>query len=266
MSSNTGRDMQECPSPVVIHVPHSSRLIPDEFCDQFGCTQDQIDDAHASLVDHDTDVMASGLTQVVRFPFSRLLLDVERFWDDDAEPMAAVGMGAIYSVDHELRSLNRRVTESDKAKLRRLYDDHHRALEAAVDAGLAEHGRCLIIDLHSYPTEKLHYEISTGHRPQLCIGSDQFHTPTQLFGQVEKIVDEHRFESGVNSPFQGNIVPLKHYQKDPRVTTVMLEWRRDTYQTNGVTDPPGLAKIARVIADLVKTIEAEPDTSTGATK
>jgi len=251
MSSTTAQPSEAPVSPVVIHVPHSSHLIPDEFRGQFGCSQQQIDDAHLALVDHETDVMASGFASVVQFPFSRLLLDVERFWDDSAESMAAIGMGAIYAVDHELRSLERHVTDADKARLKQLYDKHHLALEAAVDACLAKHDRCLIIDLHSYPIEKLSYELSDGHRPQLCIGADQIHTPTELIEQVERIGAEHGFETAVNSPFAGSIVPMKHYQQDLRVHTVMLEWRRDTYQSNGVTDPADLAKIIRAIADLV---------------
>ena len=254
MASTTAHPSGEPVSPVVIHVPHSSRLIPDEFCGQFRCSLQQIDDAHAALVDHDTDVMASGFTSVVQFPFSRLLLDVERFWDDSAESMAAIGMGAIYAVDHELRSLERHVTDADKARLKQLYEEHHLALETAVDACLATHDRCLIIDLHSYPTEKLPHELSDGHRPQLCIGADQVHTPTRLIEQVERIANEHGFETAVNSPFAGSIVPLKHYQQDLRVNTVMLEWRRDTYQTNGVTDPAHLADIVRAIAGLVNVI------------
>jgi N-formylglutamate deformylase len=254
MSSTTAQPSGEPVSPVVIHVPHSSRLIPDEFRGQFGCSQQQIDGAHAALVDHDTDVMASGFTSVVQFPFSRLLLDVERFWDDSAESMAAIGMGAIYSVDHELRSLERHITDADKARLKQLYEEHHLALETAVDACLATHDRCLIIDLHSYPTEKLPYELSDGHRPQLCIGADQVHTPTRLIEQVERIGAEHGFETAVNSPFAGSIVPLKHYQQDLRVNTVMLEWRRDTYQVDGTSDPLLLALLNAVLKDLIDSI------------
>ena len=254
MTSTTAQPSGEPVSPVVIHVPHSSHLIPEEFRGQFHCSQQQIDDAHLSLVDHDTDVMASGFASVVQFPFSRLLLDVERFWDDSTESMAAIGMGAIYAVDHELRSLERHIADADKARLKQLYDEHHLALETIVDACLAKHDRCLIIDLHSYPTEKLPYEISDGHRPQLCIGADQVHTSPELIEQVERIGAEHGFKTGMNSPFAGSIVPLKHYQKDLRVHTVMLEWRRDTYQTNGVTDSAELAKIVQAIGDLVDSV------------
>ena len=253
MSSTTAQPSGAPVSPVVIHVPHSSHLIPDEFRGQFGCSQQQIDGAHLALVDHDTDVMASGFTPVVQFPFSRLLLDVERFWDDSAESMAAIGMGVIYAVDHELRSLERHLTNADKARLKQLYDEHHLELETTVDACLAEHDRCLVIDLHSYPTEKLPYELSDGHRPQLCIGADQIHTPTRLIEQVERIANEHGFETAVNLPFAGSIVPLKHFEQDLRVQTVMLEWRRDTYQMNGTTDPILIKRIVEVIENLVKT-------------
>ena len=236
---------------VVIHVPHSSTVIPAAFRDQFTLSDEELAVVHEAMVDHDTDLIAAGLTDVVRFPFSRLLVDVERFWEDDREAMARIGMGAIYRVDHELRSIRRTLSKGEEAALRELYDDHHRSLERAVDQALEAHGRCLIIDLHSYPASQQTYEQASGPRPELCLGTDEFHTPEDLAVRVETIAATRGLEIRRNTPFAGTLVPMKHYRSDARVTSLMLEWRRDLYRTQGRSDPAALNKLRAVVAQVI---------------
>jgi N-formylglutamate amidohydrolase len=75
-----------------------------------------------------------------------------------------------------------------QALLARYYRPHHAALEAATSAALAAHGRCLIIDCHSFPSQPLPYELKTGadrwrvvHRPAICIGTDRTLPPHAPF-------------------------------------------------------------------------------------
>ncbi|MDA2961513.1 MAG: N-formylglutamate amidohydrolase [Actinomycetota bacterium] len=141
--------------PVVIHVPHSSTYIPKDFLDQFISTSDRLEVIHEALVDHDTDTMAASLGRVIAFPYSRLLVDVERFIDDSVEEMAEFGMGAFYSVDHELQQMRREITAQERNALFKLYVAHHQRLEEAVDAALESFNHCLLIDLHSYSAARL---------------------------------------------------------------------------------------------------------------
>jgi len=94
---------------------------------------------------------------------------------------------------------------------------------------LKQLNKCLIIDLHSYPREKLPYETSNGIRPELCIGTDNYHTPDKLVNEIITIASKYSIETALNSPFAGTLVPLKHFGKEPRVNSVMLEIRRDQY-------------------------------------
>ena len=174
--------------------------------------------------------MTEGLeaTKVI-FPYSRLLVDVERFADDALESMSGRGMGVIYYNGHALNKIRRALTDDERAELIGLYWEHHNLLEKSVDQALKQFNKCLIIDLHSYPRLKLPYETSDGVRPELCIGTDNFHTPDNIVNEIISIATKYSIETTLNSPFAGTLDPLKHFGKEPRVNSVMLEIRRDQF-------------------------------------
>jgi N-formylglutamate amidohydrolase len=50
-----------------------------------------------------------------------------------------------------------------------------------VNEALAVQGWALVIDCHSFPSRRLPYEIGVkGPRPEICIGTDPFNTPSHL--------------------------------------------------------------------------------------
>lgn len=114
--------------------------------------------------------------------------------------------------------------------LRDYYVPHHRALEAMVDAALQEHGRCLVIDCHSFPESPLPHEApSNGRRPDICIGTDPFHTPEPLARAFEAAFEGAGWQVRRNDPFAGALVPASRYQHDRRVLAVMVEVHRRLY-------------------------------------
>ncbi len=88
-------------------------------------------------------------------------------------------------------------------------------------------GHCLIIDGHSFPALPLPYELNqTDFRPDFCLGTDDFHTPEELVAKVEKISDSYGYSTARDQPFSGAIIPMKHYRKDRRVQSLMIEINR----------------------------------------
>ena len=137
------------------------------------------------MTDHHTfDLFARDVpeAQVIRAPVSRLVLDVERFEEDAREPMAVCGMGAVYMKTHDGQSLRHALRDGQRGKLLAdWYRPHHAALTLAAEKTLKDFGCVVIIDCHSFPSKPLPYEIDqTPMRPQICIGTDAFHTPARL--------------------------------------------------------------------------------------
>ena len=100
----------------------------------------------------------------------------------------------------------------------KLFISNHQKLTEAVEESLFAYDHCLIIDSHSFPTLPLSYEPQqTAFRPDFCLGTDEFHTPEELVAKVEKILESCGYSTAQDHPFNGTIVPMKHYRKDQRV-------------------------------------------------
>lgn len=217
---------------MILHIPHSSRLIPEELRCQFILSDEELDRELTLLTDAYTDELFqfSGAARVV-FAFSRLVVDVERFKSDYEEPMSTVEMGAVYSKTTSGAILRNELSTYDKAALiSSYYDSHHELLKKAVDRELQERGKSLIIDCHSFSSVPLPCDKDQSlPRPMVCIGTDDFHTPEPLITRVVEMFSNLRYRIGLNKPFSGAIVPRSKYRKDKKVASIMIEIRRDLY-------------------------------------
>lgn len=159
------------------------------------------------------------------FPVSRLLVDPERFRNDKDESMAVKGMGAIYTLTHDGNPL-KQVNDREEL-LREYYDPHHEALGDVVKASLAEHGRCLIIDCHSFPSQPIPCDMDQlRNRPDICLGTSGIHSPNELVNFTREAFERQGLSILIDRPYSGSIVPLEFYDKDPRVTSLMVEINR----------------------------------------
>ncbi|KOG34268.1 N-formylglutamate amidohydrolase [Streptomyces resistomycificus] len=247
-------------SPVILHVPHSAREIPPAVragivLDDAGLERelDHITDAHTAEI----AAAAAQRSAVTPWRFvnrlSRLVVDPERF-PDEREEMLAVGMGAVYTRTTHRAPLRPADTDPEPL-LERYFRPYARAMTRAVADRLAAAGRVVIIDVHSYPTEALPYELhGQGPRPPVCLGTDSFHTPRELLDAAREVFAGCG-EIGLDSPFAGTYVPLDFHGSQPRVSALMVEIRRDTYMSEpGGPAGPGLTPLAAALAHLVDAV------------
>ncbi|MVU76601.1 N-formylglutamate amidohydrolase [Nocardia sp. ET3-3] len=244
-------------SPVVLHVPHSARTIPaavraDLLLDDRALAAElgAITDAHTARLAE----LAADLAPVRPWRFvnrlSRLVVDPERF-PDEREEMRAVGMGAVYTATTDRAPLRAADFDPDPL-LDRYFHPYARAMTELVADRLSAVGRVVIIDVHSYPAERLPYELhGDGPRPPICLGADAFHTPPELLTRAAgAFVDFGGI--GVNSPFAGTYVPLEFYGREPLVSALMVEIRRDLYLAEPGGPPgPGIDRLAAALASLI---------------
>jgi N-formylglutamate amidohydrolase len=256
------RPIKDETSKPIVHVPHSSIVIPPDVRARILLDDNELDQELLRLTDWFTQEMveegATGAT-LPRYPVSRLVVDPERFRDDEMEPMAEVGMGAVYT-----RTLNggplRKIDESDKEDLlKRFFDPHHERMNNLAARMLREQDRCLIIDLHSFPSEPFPYEMNPSmERPDICIGTDDFHTPEPLVEKGVRYFEGQGLGVRINEPFAGAFVPTKYYRRDKRVQAIMVEVNRRLYMNERTGEKtPGFGRVKKVLSDFIIQTEHE---------
>jgi N-formylglutamate deformylase len=209
---------------IILHIPHASTVLPSEV--EFLLGQEALAYEVDAMTDHHTDRLFDlpGARRSV-FPVSRLVVDPERFIEDEMEK---VGMGVVYTHTSSGKPLRQISPDQRQNLIDQYYHPHHQQLTTMTSDVLGIHGLCLIIDCHSFPSTPMDYEIDQ-YRPDVCIGTDAFHTQPKLEATLVNSFQEYGYSVAINSPFTGSLVPMNFYQEDKRVSSVMIEINRRLY-------------------------------------
>lgn len=212
---------------VILNIPHSSTNVPEWAVKDMLISAAELDLLLDFMTDKDVDkiwgFVPAESKQVATV--SRLIVDTERYRNDADEPMSLKGMGLYYTHTPDGKMFRNR-TQDAYAKCLSYYDEYHLSLATKVKKCVAEHGRCVILDCHSFHDGMNYTGFDPGTYPDVCIGVN---------GRVDAIaqfvIDVFRsagYSVRINEPFSGSLVPLE-YLNDNRVTSVMIELNRRIY-------------------------------------
>ena len=136
---------------ILIHIPHSSYAIPNEYKDLFYLKDDELFQEQIKMSDSYTDELfdVKGIQKLI-FPISRLVCDVERFRNEEDEEMTKQGMWVCYTKTSDCKPLKIADDKHKQEILKLYYDKHHSVFESQVEKILKKHHHCLIIDAHSF--------------------------------------------------------------------------------------------------------------------
>ena len=145
---------------ILIHIPHSSYAIPNEYKDLFYLKDDELFQEQIKMSDRYTDELfdVKGIQKLI-FPISRLVCDVERFRNETDEEKTKQGMWVWYTKTSDCKPLKRVNNEHKLKILQKYYDKHHSVFESQVEEMRREYRQCLIIDAHSFSSIPLPYEL-----------------------------------------------------------------------------------------------------------
>ena len=250
-------------SKVILHVPHSSRFIPDEVRKDLLLTDEQLAEELDEITDTLTDALAldaisklpTGLPKPWLFinRTSRFVIDPERF-PDEREIMNQVGMGAVYTKTTSGAQLRSKDFDP-KQLLEKYFHPYATAFTELTRRRVNDVGQVVIIDVHSYRANQHPNAVNHGQkRPAMCIGTDSFHTPSWLIALFQKEFGAlgDCFE---NEPYAGTYVPLEFYQSDKRVSSIMMETRANTFLDDNLSIHAGFDDITSALKNILISIQ-----------
>lgn len=250
---------------LVVHVPHGGTRVPPEVRAGLLIDDERLEDELLALTDWHTAqlfapaVLAAGGVAVVN-RLSRLVVDPERL-PDAREPMARLGLGAVYTRTLGGAPLRR---ERDAATRVALLDAHFLPWTDTVDrlvmAQVTRHGHALILDGHSFPSQPFPFEDPGRTRPDVCLGFEHPHDHPELIAAMTAHCEAKGLSVAHNEPFAGSYVPLPRYGSDRRVRSVMVELNRAGHLDEATGERgEGFAATAGLVTELV-------DLATGAAR
>ena len=217
---------------IVLHIPHSSTVVPLFIYETYTNIPEVIREIQKTTDFATDEIFRFPHVDTVLFPYSRVVCDVERFPNDVEEPMAKFGMGYFYT--HSDSGIEiRKDTPELRNDVMRMYELHHWKLEKKVEEKINLYNKCVIIDCHSFNDKPTKRDVSQEeYRPDICIGTDKFHTLPYLTDKLLRHLMNIGYSVGINKPYSGSIVPMKFYRKDVRVQSVMIEINKRLYMSN----------------------------------
>lgn len=247
--------------PVIAHVPHGSTFIPKDVQHALLLSDADLKKELIFMTDSHTPEIFAGIAALGGLAlvnnYSRLVVDPERFENEDEEVMSSRGMGAIYTKTAYQQMLRKDLPAREKEEMLSTYfRPYQEALRNEVQKMLERFERCLIIDCHSFPSKPLPYELDQSiSRPNICIGTDPFHTPNGLVTLARSFCEANRVSMTVNKPFAGTYVPLIYLGKDKRVSSIMVELNRSLYMDEETGDRLSrFFQAKKMIDDLIKNV------------
>lgn len=249
--------------PVIAHVPHGSTFIPKDVRRSFFLSDRDLETELLLMTDRYTPELFEGVVTLGGIAlvnnYSRLVVDPERFENDAREIMASKGMGVVYTKTAYQQVLRKDPSAKEREELlSTYYRPYHKAIELEVEGILKQFDRCIIIDCHSFPSKPLPYELDQDpNRPDICIGTDSFHTPKELIALVMSFCEANGVKVAFDKPFAGTYVPLVYLEIDKRVSSIMIEVNRSLYMNEATGDRSNrFSQTKETIDDLIKEVIA----------
>lgn len=216
---------------ILCNFPHASTELPEWFFDGIELNSTQLLKANTIMSDIGIDSLFQKLkAKKLKPKYSRLFVDVERFKDNEKEPMSKVGQGVIYT--HLWNGVRFRKEVSNEYRIRALqyYDDYHNKLNEFSKEILSKHKELLILDCHSF-SDKIANQLGKGPFPDICLGLEDNYLDIEIIDALSHCIKSRWNTARVDYPYKGSIIPSKIASGEikGKVTSIMIEVNKRLY-------------------------------------
>lgn len=212
---------------IIMHFPHSSLDVSPSFWEDVSISKEYFREINLKMSDLLLlELFKEWPYKKVIAPYSRLYVDVEKYWDERKEEMAKYGMGAIYKKDIYGKPLHRCNQEFIKEG-KEYYDTHHNNL---IKACAESNKDVLLLDIHSFNKEMALIASKEKEFPDICLGVNEDSSRNDdLLNAVISWIETNKIGTyKINNPYYGSILPnsIKQGQK---IYSLMFEFNKTLY-------------------------------------
>ena len=235
---------------LLIHIPHASLYLPRDFWRDVAVDRKIIEKNLRFMADYKVDELVRDINcHKVIARYSRLYCDVERFQNDADEPMARLGMGAVYTHLPGGAQYRQVTPERREEIIRQAYEHHHAQLNKLSQKIVAQHGSCMMVDLHSYSDDLVRKLFGyTENLPDICLGYDDEWFSENDALKLKLYIEQLGYSCALNYPYAGALVSMDFYRdKTPGLHSVMLEINRRVYLEGEMVCEESVRNIGKII-------------------
>ena len=212
----------------IIHIPHASLRVPRGLKKRLVVDEDYFMSENIFISDYRiNEFVPKDFPNIIKFNYSRLFCDVERYLDDSKEEMTKYGMGAIYNKDSNGNEFIKLDDNYKQYVVNNYYKKHHQKLDLMVEKLLKKYNECFIIDLHSFSDEFVYKMFNKKNNPDICIGINKSNYDVDLLEKTINHFSNCGYSVMINYPYSGSIISNKY----PTVKSIMIEVNKRVYST-----------------------------------
>ena len=224
---------------IIKHIPHASLEFPPSYQDELKLSKmfafgKNYEINNFKMTDLFVDQLFEWIPGVeVKAKYTRLYCDVERYKDDNLEPMSKYGQGYVYTISYSGENLLRHFAcngVDPDGDVDKYYDAHHTTLTKEVRKILKKKKKVLILDLHSYSDEQAKHMEKEPPFPDVCIGLNEGFENKEMLDAVIRRIEEKGYSYQINYPYSGSIIPNGLTESEMKnIESIMIEVNKRIY-------------------------------------
>lgn len=260
---------QQFKLPLLVSVPHSGRVFPEEFFAITNRTLDELRTNEDLFVDELLDPLAEHGISTIKANIARSFIDVNRdkieldekmFYDYPADKIIFENSRCRsgYGLIHRVCANGKPIYENPisyievQARIKSVYDVYHKRLNFLVNKCVQKFGCCFLLDCHSMPS-KICSIMGDDQKIDICLGD--------LFSQscppsISEILCENLKKKGYevlkNVPYSGAYTTFNYCQPRKKIYTLQLEINRSLYANeNKLSKNKAFEKVQKDLCDSI---------------
>ncbi len=242
--TETGLDRLEFP--LVLSMPHSGKVFPQEFFALTNRTLDELRTNEDFFVDELLGPLEKNGIACLKQNVSRAFIDVNRdkieldekmFYDYPADKIifensrCRSGYGLIHKVCADgLPIYEKPISYNEvQERVKKVYDVYHKRLSSMINKCVQKFGFCFLLDCHSMPS-KICSIMGDEKKIDICLG-DLFSQscPSEMCEYLNKSLLNKGYEVLKNVPYSGAYTTFNYCQPRKKIYTLQLELNRALY-------------------------------------